>query len=66
MRARKNSGAARQGIEFTGNPDAMDYCERQGKFALQDDHLGAVLREQNRNYKNILETPGRYLIDSLS
>lgn len=66
MRARKNSGAARLGIEFTGNPDAIDFCEKQGKVALKDDHLGAGVREQSRKYKSILETPGRYLIDSLS
>ena len=44
MKARKNSGAARLGIQFTDNPDARDYCERDER-AYQEilEHPGAYL-----------------------
>ena len=54
MRPRKGSGAERQGIKFTGNPDAKEYCEQP-----VDDRETGIPR-------SILDNPGKYLIDSLS
>jgi len=51
MRTRKNSGARRLGIEFTGNPDAKDYSERTN--------------EQEEKWRQILKNPGAYMIGSL-
>ena len=31
MRPRKNSGAKRAGIEFTGNPDVKDRCKEEAE-----------------------------------
>jgi hypothetical protein len=52
MRPRKNSGAARLGIEFTGNPDALDYCEKNTE-------------ERRKKRQDMLNNPGKYMIGSL-
>jgi hypothetical protein len=57
------------GIEFTGNPDTKDYCEKSGVNPV-DPLLGQQTdgqRDLSRGQSgSVLETPGRFLVDSIT
>jgi hypothetical protein len=66
VRVIKGSIADRKGIKFSGNPDATDYCERHDIFPLANNQLDRKLDSSKDKHTDVFDTPGRYLVDSLS
>lgn len=65
MKSKKDGIAERKGIKFSGNLDAKDYCEKKNRH-LVICKFPAGARKDISNDGNVLDNPGRFLIESLS
>jgi hypothetical protein len=63
---KKGGIADRKGIRFSGNPDATDYCEKHDARPLENDHVRREPGHPRDENRNVLDAPGRFLVDSLS
>lgn len=54
MIPKKGGVAERRGIKFSGNPGVKDRCEKEKE------------KKEKRQKPNVIDNPGRFLVDSLS